>query len=100
MDSKRLVRVSKYLSFHLRHHPEQLGLTLEPGGWVEVATQLAACEADGFPLTRAELEEVVVRNDKKRFSFDETGTRIRANQGHSTEVDLKLEPAVPPDVLY
>src|SRR5438093_795248 len=100
MDNKRLVRISKYLSLHLRHQPERLGLNLEDGGWVDVGTLLAAGESDGFRLTRAELEEVVVRNDKQRFSFDETGTRIRANHGHSVEVDLQLEPAVPPPLLY
>jgi putative RNA 2'-phosphotransferase len=46
------------------------------------------------------LNEVVASNDKKRFSFDSTGTLIRANQGHSVEIDLQLEPAIPPDVLY
>src|SRR5947209_14698263 len=100
MDNKRLVRISKYLSLHLRHQPERLGLKLEDGGWVDVGTLLIACENDGFRLTRAELEEVVVRNDKQRFSFDETGTRLRANQGHSVEVDLQLEPAIPPPLLY
>src|SRR5439155_3047236 len=100
MDNKRLVRVSKYLSLHLRHQPEGLGLELAPGGWVGVAELLAGCARAGFPLTRAELEEVVVRNDKQRFSFDDTGTRVRANQGHSVEVDLQLEPAVPPPLLY
>jgi putative RNA 2'-phosphotransferase len=100
MDNKRLVRISKYLSLHLQHEPERLGLALEEGGWVEVGALLAACENDGFRLTRAELEEVVVRNDKQRFSFDETGTRLRANQGHSVEVDLQLEPVVPPPLLY
>jgi putative RNA 2'-phosphotransferase len=29
---KRLIRVSKYLSKYLRHSPEELGLTLRPGG--------------------------------------------------------------------
>ena len=100
MDSKRVVRISKYLSLHLRHQPEHLGLDLEEGGWIDVATLLAACARDGFPVTRAELEEVVVRNDKQRFSFDELGTRLRANHGHSVEVDLELEPATPPPLLY
>ncbi|MCI0458557.1 MAG: RNA 2'-phosphotransferase [Gemmataceae bacterium] len=100
MDSKRLVRVSKYLSLHLRHEPERLGLEVGPGGWVDVGVLLEACARDGFPVTRAELEEVVVRNDKQRFSFDEAGTRIRANHGHSVEVDLHLVPAVPPPLLY
>jgi putative RNA 2'-phosphotransferase len=100
MDSKRLVHVSKYLSKHLRHEPERLGLTLEPGGWVRVEDLLAGCERHGFRLSRTELIEVVQKNDKQRFSFDESGERIRANQGHSTEVDLQLEPVTPPDVLY
>jgi putative RNA 2'-phosphotransferase len=67
---------------------------------VDVDILLAACRGHHFYLTLAELEEVVRRNDKQRFSFDETGQRIRANQGHSITVDLHLEPAVPPPILY
>lgn len=100
MDDTRLVTISKYLSKHLRHQPERLGLTLEPGGWVAVDVLLAACTQHHFPLTRDELEEVVARNNKQRFAFDPTGTRIRANQGHSIDVDLQLSPTVPPDVLF
>lgn len=100
MEKKRQIKISKYLSKHLRHTPERLGLTLAIGGWVTVDELLSACAAHQFPLTRAELEEVVSASDKQRFSFDETKTRIRANQGHSVEVDLQLEPQSPPDVLY
>ena len=100
MDSSRVVHISKFLSKHLRHEPERLGLRLETGGWIAVEDLLAACRANRFPLTRAELEEVVTRNDKQRFAFDATGERIRANQGHSVEVDLQLEAASPPPVLY
>jgi putative RNA 2'-phosphotransferase len=100
MNDKRRVTVSKYLSKHLRHSPEAIGLELEPGGWVAVADLLAACADDDFPVTRDELALVVAKCDKQRLAFDETGERIRANQGHSTEVDLQLEPATPPNVLY
>lgn len=100
MDPKRLVKVSRYLSRHLRHQPERLGLELEPGGWVAVDELLAACAAHSFAVSREELQEVVERNDKRRFAFDPTGTRIRANQGHSVEIDLGLEPAEPPAVLF
>ncbi len=99
-DNSRLVKVSKYLSKHLRHQPDRIGITLAPGGWVSVDELLAACAKNNFPLSRAELNEVVANNDKKRFSFDSTGSLIRANQGHSVEVDLQLEPVLPPDVLY
>src|SRR5947209_18297604 len=100
MDAARQTKVSKCLSKHLRHEPERLGLTLAPGGWVPVEDLLAACARNRFPVSRAELEEVVANNDKQRFAFDPTGTLIRANQGHSTEVDLQLEPVVPPALLY
>ncbi|MDP9310164.1 MAG: RNA 2'-phosphotransferase [Chloroflexota bacterium] len=100
MDQSRLVKISKYLSKHLRHQPQRLGLTLEPGGWVLVDALLAACTRHGFPVSRAELDAVVSGNDKQRFGFDATGTRIRAHQGHSTPVDLQLEPAEPPPLLY
>ncbi|MFQ4146585.1 RNA 2'-phosphotransferase [Chlorogloeopsis sp. ULAP02] len=100
MENSRLVKISKYLSKHLRHQPHRLGIKLAPGGWVAVDELLAACQKHQFSITRAELNEVVATNDKKRFSFDSTGALIRANQGHSVEVDLQLEPIVPPDVLY
>lgn len=95
-----MVRISKYLAKHLRHRPDRLGITLDDGGWVEVDTLLEACARNGFPFTRAELEHVVAANDKQRYGFDPTGSRIRAHQGHSVEVDLELPVAVPPDVLF
>jgi putative RNA 2'-phosphotransferase len=100
MTEERIVRVSKYLSKHLRHQPERIGLTLEAGGWVQVDDLLAACGRNQMRVTREELAEVVATNAKKRFSFDDAGARIRASQGHSVEVDLELAPVIPPDVLY
>lgn len=99
-DAARLVKVSKYLAKHLRHQPERLGLELEPGGWVRVDHLLAACAAHRFPVSREELERVVAENDKRRYSFDETRTRIRANQGHTVEVDLGLVTVEPPALLF
>jgi len=98
--NSRLITVSKYLSKHLRHTPEALGLTLQPGGWASVDELLAAAERTGFRISYDELIECVETNDKKRFSFDETGDWIRANQGHSIDVDLQLEEKEPSDVLY
>jgi putative RNA 2'-phosphotransferase len=99
-DDRRIRSLSKYLSKHLRHRPERLGLKLKPGGWVEVDALLEACARQRFQISRAELEEVVERNDKKRFAFDSSGTLIRAQQGHSVPVDLLLEPVEPPHLLY
>ncbi|MEU1478728.1 RNA 2'-phosphotransferase [Streptomyces sp. NPDC005760] len=98
MDERRTVKVSKYLSKHLRHQPERIGLTLDEAGWVEIDALLAATAAHNFRISREELDQVVAANDKQRFAID--GTRIRASQGHSVEVDLGLPPATPPPYLY
>ncbi|SFQ36018.1 putative RNA 2'-phosphotransferase [Amycolatopsis arida] len=100
MKHSALVRASKRISRHLRHAPHEIGLELEPGGWVAVDDLLAALARHGVRLTRAELDEVVAGNDKRRFGYDETGRRIRANQGHTVRVELDLPVATPPDVLY
>ena len=98
MDDRRLVRVSKYLSRHLRHRPERIGLVLDPQGWVDVDTLLAAAARHGFTITHDELARVVAGNDKRRFTIE--GGRIRANQGHTVEVDLDLPVAEPPEILF
>ncbi|MEU9920726.1 RNA 2'-phosphotransferase [Streptomyces griseoluteus] len=98
MDDRRTVKVSKYLSKHLRHQPERIGLTLDPAGWVEIDTLLAAAAAHGFPVSRAELDHVVAVNDKRRFAVE--GGRIRASQGHTVEVALGLPRVTPPPCLY
>ncbi|MFD4693287.1 RNA 2'-phosphotransferase [Streptomyces sp. NPDC058463] len=98
MDERRTVKVSKYLSKHLRHQPDRIGITLDPSGWVPIDELMRACAGHGFPITRAELDHVVAANDKQRFAVD--GDRIRANQGHTVTVDLGLPPAEPPAYLY
>ncbi len=100
LSEKTLTKKSKFLSLILRHQPDIIGIKLDEQGWIEVDTLLNAMQAHGEPLTRAGLEQIVAENNKKRFAFDETGTRIRASQGHSVEVSLGYEPQTPPDLLY
>ena len=95
-----LVKASKFLSLVLRHKPEQIGLTLDREGWVGVDEVIERARAHGMLLTREIIAEVVRTSDKQRFALDEKGERIRANQGHSVEVDLGLEPIAPPAVLF
>jgi len=100
MDEKRKTKISKFLSLILRHKPEEIGLKLDENGWANIAELLGKSAKAGNDLTREELAEVVFTNDKKRFAFDETQTKIRASQGHSIEVEIGFEEKVPPAVLY
>ena len=100
MNEKRLKQISKFLSLILRHHPGKVGLKLEKTGWATVDELIAACRKNNFSFTLEELKTVVAENDKQRFSFDETGTKIRANQGHSIPVEIEFERKTPPAILY
>lgn len=88
------------ISLILRHEPERIGVELQPGGYVFVSDLLAGLARQGTGITREDLDRLVRESDKQRFSFDASGERIRANQGHSVEVDLQLEPRQPPEVLF
>ncbi len=100
MTDKEIIRTSKFLSLVLRHEPERVGLKLDSAGWVGVAEMLEAVNRHGASLTLDQLKHIVATSDKKRFAFSEDGTRIRASQGHSIEVDLQYAPQVPPELLY
>ena len=95
-----VVRVSKRLSFVLRHRPDSIGIRLDDAGWTDVDGLLAALATHGLRLTRAELDHVVGTNDKRRFAYDVPGRRIRASQGHSRRVDLGYRPEPPPAELF
>jgi putative RNA 2'-phosphotransferase len=93
-------QISKFLALILRHDPAAGGISLEDQGWADAEAVLAAVQHRFGLFTRADLDELVRSNDKQRYAFDETGTLIRANQGHSVPVDLALEPVEPPAILY
>ena len=96
-DNKRL---SKLLSYILRHRPDEYGIELDEAGWVDVSVLLDALAARGKAASREQLVSVVESSDKQRFALSEDGSRIRANQGHSVDVELGYSTAVPPAVLF
>ena len=93
-------RISKFLSLVLRHRPEVIGITLDDNGYADVNGLIAKMNEKGSTVNREILEEVVATNSKQRFAFDQTGTKIRANQGHSLDVELGLQEMDPPTLLY
>lgn len=100
MNAQQLKKISKGLSYILRHRPDSVGLELREGGWLEITELLDALRRTGEEVPRDVLEQVVAENDKQRFEFSADRLMIRARQGHSAEVDLGYEPALPPDVLF
>ncbi|HLP19405.1 MAG TPA: RNA 2'-phosphotransferase [Chitinophagales bacterium] len=97
---KKLKGASKFISLVLRHKPEEIGLQLDDNGWADVNELITKLNAKGGNLNFETLKEIVATNEKKRFSFNEDYSKIRANQGHSIEVDVELKVVTPPNVLY
>lgn len=100
MNEQQKKKISKFLSLILRHQPEIINLTLDKNGWANVDELKEKCSKNNMDFTLEELDEVVETNDKKRFIFNEDKTKIRANQGHSIDIDLALKTQQPPEFLY
>eukprot|EP00937_MAST-01D_sp_MAST-1D-sp2_P007489 g7489.t1 len=91
-DAKR-TRISKAMSWALRHGADELRLPMAPDGFVAVDALLAALARGSRALTGvslADVERIVTECPKQRFALSRTGAgagggalRIRANQGHT-----------------
>lgn len=94
------IRISKLLSYVLRHNPGHVGIQLDENGWASVDDLLRQLNLHGEKLTRDILKEVVATNTKNRFKLNENLMMIRASQGHSIDIDLNYELKEPPSLLF
>jgi putative RNA 2'-phosphotransferase len=99
-NEKQDIKISKFLSLVLRHKPETVGIALDENGWTDVEILLLKLNQNGLKIDKSLLEHIVETNTKKRFAFNEAHDKIRANQGHSVEVNLGYLPQKPPRILY
>lgn len=91
-----------YLSYLLRHHPEDAGLNMDIHGWVDVAELIQGVNKHShFQLDKDLLEKIVIEDDKGRFRYNETHTRIKCCQGHSIPwIEPELTYGKPPRFLF
>ncbi len=100
ISEKESKRISKFLSYVLRHHPELIGIELDKNGWTDIGVLIEKSRRNGVELDRDILGFIVETNAKKRFAINGERDQIRANQGHSVAVDLGYEPQKPPTILF
>lgn len=94
------IKLGRFLSLVLRHNPSAAGISLDGHGWADVDELLNGVRGTGRKIDQETLERIVRENNKQRYSFNENHTKIRANQGHSLQVDVELREAKPPRYLY
>ena len=94
------VKLSKKLSYALRHAPWEYELELDEQGFVLIEQLLYAfCEEQRWKnLCVEDLRQVVQSSDKSRFEIVEN--KIRALYGHSILQKILKESAQPPEFLY
>lgn len=98
--ASNLTHISKFLSYILRHHPEDIGLKVDDHGWAHLPSLIKKSQKHGKQLDRSNILKIMESSAKQRFSLSDDSQYIRAGYGHSIEVDLDLEPRRPPEILY
>lgn len=99
-NSGKYDKISKFISLVLRHNPGAIGIKLDSHGWADVQELIAGINMAGNKINMDILEEIVKTDKKGRYSFNDNKTMIRANQGHSINVDVGLQEKKPPEILY
>ena len=72
------------MSYLLRHNPKDL--VMDKRGWVKVEDLLK-----NLDMTQEELDDIVSTNNKKRFGYNNDKSLIRAHQGHSAKLNLRIK---------
>lgn len=101
MDSIRQKKISKFLSYILRHKPDSIGITIHKNGWASVQ-EIIDKAPEKNAMTLEEIQYVVENQnpEKRRLTLSEDLSEIKANQGHSIGVELEFEEVKPPQILY
>lgn len=99
-DYMNLTNLSRYMSLILRHKPEVIEITLDEHGWASVNDLICGVEKNNPGFNMDILEQIVRTDSKQRYSFNDDKSLIRANQGHSINVDMELKEKEPPEYLY
>lgn len=91
--SDKMIKDSKYLSYLLRHHPEEAGCSIDNHGWVDVEILI-----ENTKFTLQDLKEIIKKDSRYEFSKDRS--KIRAFHGHSIPGIVCEEEVTPSDILY
>jgi putative RNA 2'-phosphotransferase len=90
-------RISRFLSYLLRHRPKEYPLVFDPQGFTDWHAVVEIVQERYYDVTLDEIRAVVTNAEKKRFELQDD--KVRATYGHSFPVDLGTT-VEPPAMLY
>ena len=94
-------KLSKEISYALRHAPWEYELELDEEGFVPVVQLIHALNESGEykeTITKDDILHIIKISEKKRHELKDG--KIRALYGHTVPSHIRKEPIVPPDILY
>ena len=98
--NKKLVDISKTISYALRHKPEEFSLKLDKEGWVDfdVLCKALAEHKPAIYINKETIEKIIAESEKKRFEL--VDGKIRATYGHSISTKIEFKESIPPNILF
>ncbi|HEX5607817.1 MAG TPA: RNA 2'-phosphotransferase [Candidatus Binatia bacterium] len=91
-------RISRFLTYILRHRPQDYPLVFDEHGFVDWRDVVQLVQERYYDVTEEQIRAVVVDAEKKRFEL--AGDKVRATYGHSFPIDFGQQSVQPPDSLY
>jgi putative RNA 2'-phosphotransferase len=93
-----LERISRFLTYLLRHRPKEYPLVCDKRGFVEWGDVVELVQERFYDVTEEQIRAVVTDSEKKRFEI--LNDKVRATYGHSFAIDLEGAAVAPPARLY
>jgi putative RNA 2'-phosphotransferase len=91
-------RISRFLTYILRHRPKEYPLVFDERGCVDWLDLIDIVQERFYDVTEEQIRSVVMDSEKKRFELRDG--KVRATYGHSFAVDLDDAAVEPPAQLY
>ncbi len=97
--AQRLARLSRLVALVLRHRPEEVGVSLDAGGYADLESlAVALATQPGWESLSSRDLVALAEVDPRRYEVRDG--RIRARYGHTVSVAEPGELARPPEWLY
>lgn len=91
-------RLSRFLTFLLRHKPTDYPLAIDSEGFAPWRDVVDLVQQRFYDVTEGQIRALIAGAEKKRFEI--RGDKVRATYGHSFPVDLGGAAAKPPAQLF
>lgn len=98
---KNTKKISKFISFALRHNPDKAGVSLDKNGWCNLGDLSESISKEfNCNFTKYDIREIVKQDSKERYQIK--NNKIRARYGHSDGLDVEINSKSinPPTILY